>query len=77
MTSPDSGTGGRCSSTAKSACRPQTASDRLALILIDLDNFKEINDTLGHHAGDRLLRETARRLAARVSHPRSARPPGR
>jgi diguanylate cyclase (GGDEF)-like protein len=43
------------------------ATDRLALILIDLDDFKEINDTFGHHAGDKLLRETARRLAARVS----------
>ena len=42
---------------------------RLALILIDLDNFKEINDTFGHHAGDKLLRETARRLAARTVAP--------
>jgi len=44
-------------------------ADRLALILIDLDNFKEINDTFGHHAGDELLRETARRLAARMVDP--------
>ncbi len=43
--------------------------DRIALILIDLDNFKQINDTLGHHAGDKLLRETGRRLAARMVDP--------
>jgi diguanylate cyclase (GGDEF)-like protein len=36
----------------------------VALVLMDLDRFKDVNDTLGHHNGDNLLVELAGRLAA-------------
>ncbi|OUS09433.1 hypothetical protein A9Q89_13030 [Gammaproteobacteria bacterium 53_120_T64] len=42
--------------------RAKRSHRQLAVFFIDLDNFKLINDTLGHHFGDDLLKEIARRL---------------
>lgn len=46
--------------------RSQREGERLAVILIDLDDFKLVNDSYGHSLGDEILKTAASRLAAAV-----------
>jgi PAS domain S-box-containing protein len=46
--------------------RARRTRELVALLFIDLDGFKAINDTFGHGAGDEVLREVARRIRAAV-----------
>jgi diguanylate cyclase (GGDEF)-like protein len=51
---------------AKALHRAEGAGESVGVLILDLNNFKQVNDTLGHHAGDLLLTEVATRLADAV-----------
>ncbi|WP_323007470.1 diguanylate cyclase [Pseudorhodobacter sp.] len=56
------------SQLADIAAQAKDARQAFAVMVVDLDRFKEVNDHFGHSAGDAVLTEVARRLAANIRH---------
>jgi diguanylate cyclase (GGDEF)-like protein len=51
---------------ANEVARCHRTGDRFAVLFLDLDNFKEVNDRFGHEDGNKVLRETARQCGAHI-----------
>lgn len=56
--------------------RSERSAKSFALLFIDLDKFKPVNDTFGHHVGDKLLVAVAERLSGSVRHEDTVARPG-
>ena len=51
---------------ANEVARCHRTGDRFAVLFLDLDNFKQVNDRFGHEAGNAVLKETARQCGAQI-----------
>ena len=51
---------------ANEVARCHRSGDRFAVLFLDLDNFKQVNDRFGHEAGNAVLRETARQCSVHI-----------
>ena len=54
---------------AQAVERARATRSQIALLVLGLDGFRDVNETLGHRAGDLVLKETATRIRARVPEP--------
>src|SRR5688500_20015846 len=51
---------------SQAVSRYRRTGEQVALLMLDLDRFKQVNDTLGHNAGDMLVQEVGERLRSLV-----------